>query len=61
MNRTVPKTQHDGSAFPKCPRCGKAMTISRIMPAEPGHETRTYHCAGCDEERSETVRLAPKS
>jgi ssDNA-binding Zn-finger/Zn-ribbon topoisomerase 1 len=30
-----------------CPKCGKDMMISRIMPDRPGYELRTYECAGC--------------
>ena len=49
MNHSAPQTK-EGSVMPTCPRCQRAMTVSRIVPDQPGRETRTYHCAGCGEE-----------
>ena len=30
-----------------CPKCGKDMMISRIMPDRPGYELPPFECAGC--------------
>lgn len=50
-----PPNPHNGFTFPNCPRCQSPMTISRIVPGEPGRETRTFHCPRCGEELSETA------
>lgn len=50
-------TQHDDTAAPECPRCHSGMTISRIMPGEPGRETRTYRCQSCGEEVTQAARI----
>jgi len=46
----------EGYVMPTCPRCQRAMTVSRIVPEQPGHETRTYRCAACGEEWSEPAQ-----
>jgi hypothetical protein len=51
MNRS--HTEDQGSVMPTCRRCQRAMTVSRIVPEQPGHETRTYRCTACGEEWSE--------
>jgi tRNA(Ile2) C34 agmatinyltransferase TiaS len=37
---------------PPCPKCGKRMLLTRIVPGEPGYDTRTFECEECI--RSET-------
>ena len=32
---------------PLCRDCGIAITLVRIEPASPGHDLRTFECAGC--------------
>jgi lysyl-tRNA synthetase class I len=40
-----------------CPKCGKAMMLTRIEPAEPGRDLRTFECQ-CG--HSETLEVAYK-
>jgi DNA-directed RNA polymerase subunit RPC12/RpoP len=53
--------QHDNITAPKCLRCQGSMTISRIVPGEPGRETRTYRCPSCGEELSQTASTGDRS
>jgi hypothetical protein len=32
---------------PACPNCGEDLQLAHIEPAEPGHDQRTFNCAGC--------------
>lgn len=32
---------------PVCPDCGQDIELVRIEPAAPGHDQRTFECAGC--------------
>jgi hypothetical protein len=32
---------------PVCPDCGQDLQLDHIEPAEPGHDLRTFNCAGC--------------
>ena len=54
-DRVAKQTTDQGALTPACPRCTRAMMVSRIVPEQAGTETRTYRCAGCGEELSETV------
>jgi hypothetical protein len=56
MKHSASQTGEQRSVMPTCPRCQRVMTLSRIVPEQPGYETRTYHCIGCGEELSETAR-----
>jgi transposase-like protein len=49
------QTEDPGIIMPACPRCQRAMKVSRIVPDQPGRETRTFRCVGCGEELSETA------
>jgi transposase-like protein len=53
MNNSAPQTDGQAAAMPTCPRCHRPMIVSRIVPDQPGHETRTYRCAACGDEISE--------
>jgi ribosomal protein L37AE/L43A len=46
-------TEAKDYVMPTCRRCQRAMTVSRIVPEQPGRETRTYRCTACGEEWSE--------
>ena len=41
----------------QCPKCGVKMWLSRIEPAEPGHENRTFECPECQHELSTVVKF----
>jgi hypothetical protein len=32
---------------PVCPDCGRDIGLVAIEPAAPGHDLRTFECAGC--------------
>jgi rubredoxin len=32
---------------PVCPDCGQDIDLVAIEPAAPGHDLRTFECAGC--------------
>ena len=32
---------------PACPDCGQDIDLVAIEPAAPGHDLRTFECAGC--------------
>jgi len=42
---------------PNCPTCGSPTLLSRIEPAEPNFEIRTFNCATCGNELNLTVKF----
>ena len=42
---------------PSCPHCGHQMWLSRIEPAEPDHDQRTFECPNCQHVKAEVLRF----
>ena len=40
-----------------CSKCGNPMRLSRIEPAAPGYDVRTYECARCDSSERFSVAI----
>jgi len=42
--------------IPPCPRCGAAMMLTRIEPAELGFDIRNFECTACDYDEIRKVK-----
>jgi hypothetical protein len=57
MTMYQPATAYSNSITrPVCPKCGRQMMLARIEPDAPGHDKRTFECAG-GHELSEVVKF----
>jgi hypothetical protein len=43
LKRSLPDT----GQLPPCQKCGAFMTLTRIEPASPGVDLRTFECSQC--------------
>jgi hypothetical protein len=44
---------------PVCPNCGEEIALARIEPAAPGHDLRTFECAGCGYSKNVDFQIKP--
>jgi hypothetical protein len=47
----------DSMDRPRCADCAGPMTLSRIEPEKPGHDTRIFECPRCGHSESVVVQF----